>query len=165
MQNNFSAMADSFFLQNQNKLKHNDLKIIIFRNDGTVLHCSSKIERTELASMGALLGGLWQSARQLSTFVVASETDIDFRLSFDNSANGVYVIPMKGFMIATLYSQTINPGKLKQEIKKLAIRFQDFLEEDRSRSIKKDSKIKKAGLLFNNISDDEVDNLFSFIGK
>lgn len=135
-------------------------KMAIVRNDGIVLYSNAE-DFEESSSIGALVGGLWQAAQSLNS-IVSDESDIlDFRLSFDTSNKGIYILPFninkKDFYICGIYSDVNNPALLKRNLRNLKENLSNYLLEycSQNEDIRQD-------FLFNNITDEEMDNLFSF---
>ncbi len=132
----------------------------IVRADGIVVY-SSRDLAPKAASIGALVGGVWQAAEALNTHSGKGEEISEYRFSFDKTDSGIYILPVmiekNYYYIATLYSDTFNPALLKRNFRLLKEDVEKFLSKN---------KVKKTHLredfLFKNITDEEIDNLFSF---
>ena len=151
----FKEVADISVLANSS--------LFVCRADGVNLfHMNGLGQEANEMSVGALLGGVWHAARELVKFIPKQNDEDVFRLSFDTSSQGVYILPIKlvdeEFYLGLIYFDEMNPGFVKSRLRDLAFRLQEFLEKD---SEKKAAK-KDESVLFENISDDEMDNLFSF---
>ena len=155
---NLSTIIKQFFIENDfHKLAN---KTAVVRNDGIVLYSNSD-NFSESSSIGALVGGLWQAAQSLSSIVSDKSDVLDFRLSFDTSNQGIYILPFninkKDFYICAIYDDVNNPALLKRHLRNLKDNLSDYLLECCSQNddIKQD-------FLFDNITDEEMNNLFSF---
>ena len=89
----------------------------------------------------------------------------DFRLSFDTSNKGLLILPIKinnqEHFLSAIYKETINPGKLKRNIKLLKENLEVYL---RSFDFKTNPNVKRVSFLFKDISDAEIDHIFDFSG-
>ena len=136
-------------------------KLVVIRQDGISIYSNIENE-LEAASVGALIGGVWQAAQALSELTKKGLDHTHYRLGFDTSSDGLYILPLTimndTYYLGGIYTDTNNPAKLKQNMKLLKNNLELFLSEF---SIKEE---KKSGFLFQDISDDEMDNLFSFGG-
>jgi hypothetical protein len=130
--------------------------VIIYKKDGIGLSVSH-------SSIGALLGGVWQAASTLASFLPQKNTKEIFRLSFDTSATGIYIVPfqMKGddYYLGLLYSDELNPGFIKNRLRDLMMRLEEHLslfEEEKKKQVDQN--------LFENITDDEIEAMFAHTG-
>ena len=145
-------------------------QLYFIRKDGVGIYSSSpkdeknKKDKSEIQSIGALLSGLWQAADALSSFIPnhpkSSET---FRLSFGSSNDGLFVMPVKlleeQYFLATIYHQIEIPSLLKNKLRLL----RNYLIEHKNNII--DKTVEKNSTLFNNITDDEINQLFTLPGN
>lgn len=155
---NFNGVVRQFFVENDfHKLAD---KIAVVRTDG-VLVFSNTDDFNESYSMGALVGGLWQAAEALNSLVSADHDIFDFRLSFDTSAQGIYVIPFghskRTYYICAIYKEVNNPALLKNRLRNLKDTLAFYLED-----VGEQKTEKREGYLFNDITDAEMDKLFNF---
>lgn len=140
-------------------------KIVVIRRDGINIY-SNINNNFEASSMGALIGGVWQAAQALSELTDKNQKVLEYRLSFDTSSNGLYILPLvvanESYFLGAVYQDKNNPAKLKQHLRmlkdNLELYLSDFCNETEVNNEKRD------GYLFNSITDDEMDNLFSFDG-
>jgi hypothetical protein len=151
-----SLIADYF----ENKCEFDISMTTVVRADGIVVY-SSKDLRPKAASIGALVGGVWQAAEALNTHSGVEEKVTDYRFSFDKADSGIYILPVliegSSYYMATLYSDTFNPALLKRNFRLLKEDIETFL------SINKVTKTHlRKEFLFKNITDEEMDNLFAF---
>lgn len=159
---------DTVFLDGKHSL-------FLCRNDGVLLYSRTDIDSPDSEmSIGALLGGLWQAAEALSLFIPGKHSCHDFRLSFDTSNKGIYVVPLeymgKSYYLGIIYLNEVNPGLLKSKVRALAKKLEINLVNNAKKSEKELSDgatdcTSKNDFLFEDISDDEVDELFSFAGN
>jgi predicted regulator of Ras-like GTPase activity (Roadblock/LC7/MglB family) len=163
---NLKKHVNNFFIENEfGKIsKH----LTLVRNDGIVIYSNSE-DDFKSSSIGALSSGLWQAATSLIDYVNASG-DQDFRLTFDTSASGIYILPIelnnsRCYLVA-VYQGALNPAKLKQQLKNLAFLLEMYIRDETysvSREAKRDTKTQERdGYLFHDISDEEIDKLFGF---
>ena len=136
-------------------------KIVVIRQDGISIYTNIE-NQLEASSMGALIGGVWQAAQALSEMTNKQEDHLDYRLGFDTSSSGLYILPLKimndTYYLGGIYMNLNNPAKLKQNLKLLKNNLELYLSDYSSVD-----KVQE-GFLFENISDDEMNNLFSFDG-
>ncbi len=133
--------------------------LFIFRDDGIPLFGSN--EMLDKNTMGALMAGCWQAAKALSSFIPKSENQEVYRFSYDTSDQGIYILPFSikksSFIFGGLFHSEINPGliksKMRQILEKMLSDVDTFIE---------DKAPKREKFLFNDISDREMDQIFSF---
>lgn len=151
---NLNSQIKKFFEENDyHRLADN---ILVLRNDGIVVFSTDK---NEDLSLGALVAGVWQAAQALSSSVSTNHAFSDFRLSFDSSSDGVYVVPMtlveNDYYLCSIYQGEQNPGKLKRNIRLVAANLELFLKDH-----KDEVRSHREGYLFSDITDAEIDRLF-----
>ncbi len=132
-------------------------EIIILRTDGISLYSNfSNTEKETLA--GALTCSLWQAAKALSEQVLVKKGD--YRLAFDTTTSGIYILPIKlankEYYICTFWKDQKVPAQLKNEVRKIKDELESFLEGN---NIVQEEN--REGFLFQNITDAEMDDLFS----
>ena len=150
-------MIEAFF--KARKWNQRPEKLFVFRRDGVMLYHSAEEDSLEVSHTGALLAGLWQSAEHLKARALG-EFDEPLRLDFGSSARGVFVIPAEEKLVAAIFQDCLNPAKLKCELKLLRDELLLHLEVDELEV----PEPEKDESLFHNITDDEMDRLFSPIG-
>ena len=155
---NFNSIVKQFFVENDfHKLAD---KLAVVRNDGVIVYANTE-NFNESYSIGALVGGLWQAAEALHSLVTETKDIYEFRLSFDTSEQGIYVLPFKYknniYYISAIYKEVSNPALLKNRLRNLKDTLSFFLQE----SFEEVEITKREGYLFNDISDEEMDNLFN----
>lgn len=162
----FPKLVNDFFVDVADISQLRNSSLFLCRADGVPLYSNNGLgEDVSEASVGALLGGVWQAARTLASFIPDSEGNQDiFRLSFDTSSRGIYIVPTpingEEFYLGMIYFSEVNPGQVKSRLRDLSFKFVEYIE---SISIHLAPEVKDE-FLFDDISDDEMDNLFTFGG-
>lgn len=138
--------------------------VFVCRQDGVVLYKKDGIGLSvSHSSVGALLGGVWQAASTLASFLPESKKREIFRLSFDTSSTGVYILPFQmksnDYYLGLLYNDELNPGFIKNRLRDLMMRLEEYLAEFAEEARKEENE-----LLFENITDDEIEAIFSHTG-
>ncbi len=143
----------------------------VFRNDGVVIYKnSSKIDES---SIGALMGGVWQAATALASFIpeekkIQNNHSEIFRFSFDTSSSGIYILPLKfdkfEYYLGVIYCNEINPGFLKNKMRDLSLKFFAHVSE-RYKPENKTVTTSRSQFLFTEISDEEIDKMFGIVGN
>ena len=167
--NNIPKYVETFFKSCEIDEKINRYSFFLIRHDGVVLYHNNNLGNSlSQSSIGALLGGVWQAARALANFIPKEESKEGYRLSFDTSAQGVYIVPIavgsEELYLGLIYHDEVNPGFIKNKIRELATGFSEYLEEELKDTIaKKQMKSnEKNEFLFGDITDSEMDHLFAF---
>lgn len=118
-------------------------------------------EDKELQSLGALLAGVWQASEALKDFMSNDESKDDLRLNFQNAHSGYLLLPPSEknpkIIFAFIFEEQTNPGKIKHLARKIRDHFDEI-------EIFNQESGKNEELLFKDITEDEVDKLFSFAG-
>jgi hypothetical protein len=166
---NFPQLVEDFFLEyaDINQLKNSSL--FLCRQDGVpIYHNKGLGHDVSEASIGALLGGVWQAARALAEFIPTHDAEDVYRLSFDTSSRGLYIVPAEvdgqDYYLGLIYFEELNPGFVKSRLRDLCFRFISYMEARVDEAPKAKAK-KVTDYLFNDISDDEMDKLFTISGK
>jgi hypothetical protein len=137
------------------------LTISFVRDDGIVLFSNFPNE-LDGRSIGALVGGVWQAAKSLASFASDQES-LDFRFSYDTSSDGITILPLKygshHFFLCGIYKEEMNPAVLKQKLRVLQGKLERFILEQSEQN-----QDNRSGYLFDYITDEEMDNLFSVTG-
>jgi len=139
-------------------------RLFVTREDGITIYDS--VQDNTTTSVSALVSGVWQASEALVNLVHKQEEVMDFRFGFDTSSQGIYLFPFaldgKRFFLGAIYQDCLNPGQLKRQIA--------MIKEELDRLFEHDPLPKKAvatarqGYLFTDISDEEIDRLFSLGG-
>jgi hypothetical protein len=173
--NNIPKYVETFFKSCEIDEKLKRYSFFLIRYDGVVLYHNNNLANSlSKSSIGALLGGVWQAARALADFIPTTQEGLKeesqevYRLSFDTSSKGVYVLPIKmgdeELYLGLIYHDEINPGFIKNKIREMAINFGEFLEHELKDSFGKNQikSSEKNNSLFGEITDSEMDHLFAF---
>ena len=153
IKNFFSQYNDSFERES----------IVLLRGDGIQLYSKITNPALDAQAIGALACGLWQAASALSANSQIKNKEIDYRLSFDTSGSGVYILPVKvqtdELYLCAIYENLINPALFKRNLQ--------LIVQDLEALLKNKLNIKPAAqtrdeFLFDAISDEEMDSLFNF---
>ena len=134
-----------------------EAQFVVTRPDGIMIWSNFK-DKKRLQELSALGCGLWQSASQMAKFSGQSST-VNV-LSFGGSAEGLYATNIKvsehEYIIFMNYKNTLNPAKLKLKLRALRQLLEDFLFFD------KEDEVNNNNQPLSDITDEEMDNLFSF---
>lgn len=139
--------------------------VFMFRYDGIPIYSSSST--LDLDSIGALLAGAWQASFCLSDFFGERiESDEYFRFNFDTSSSGVYALPLElntnKYYLGIIFKNEDNPALVKARLRNLlALLKKELVGTD----VEKPQKYNREEYLFRNITDEEIDRLFSFAGR
>ena len=150
-----------FFTDNDLKNWPSSRSVIILRSDGQILFHYPSV-REEETSLGVLMSGAWQALMVLSGPIDTNMEEKSFRLSFDTSDTGIFMLPFQkqnnGLYMGVLYRKEVNSGKLKNSLRRL--------RDDLDTHLSSLTSLKKADktVSFEDITDDEVDQMFSHIG-
>ena len=121
------------------------------------------------AQVSALVSGMWQASEALVKLIDDSQNTFDFRLGFDTSASGVFLLPFshlgKKYFLGALYSESLNPGVLKHQlgqVREELVQLLEVYEEPKHDEVPAEAR---NGYLFKDITDEEIDRLFGVHGK
>jgi hypothetical protein len=146
------------------KLPGINARLFVTREDGITIYDSVQNQTT--TSVAALVSGVWQASEALMSLVYSPNQAMDFRLAFDTSAQGVYLFPFtlsgKRYFLGAIYQDCMNPGLLKRQIALIKEELERFFAAQPQP--KKTSSVGRQGYLFQDISDEEIDRLFSLGG-
>ena len=150
----FYSDLKSILKGEKNKVGLEEFNLYVIRSDGSIVCADGK--PGDYQAIGALVCGAWQAARSL----LGKEESTDFRLSFGTSSSGVYVLSLMldGYRLylVIVFENVVNLGRLKIKMRKMRNILNERLNGFYPEELSKDSA------LFDDISDDEVNNLFSF---
>lgn len=151
--------------------KINRFSFFMIRADGVVLyHNNNMVNQMDKSSIGALLSGVWQASKALSSFIPNDKKQDGYRLSFDTSSQGIYIVPvannLEELYMGLIYHEEINPGFIKSKMREMAKGFSEYLNDaiknDKDLNAKKNKSENLDDFLFSDISDSEMDQLFAF---
>jgi len=141
-----------------------EARLFVTREDGITIYDS--VQNNTTTSVAALVSGVWQASEALMNLVYPQNEVMDFRLGFDSSSQGIYLFPFslneKRYFLGAIYSDCLNPGLLKRNIALIKEEMERFFE--REPLPKKAIMAQRQGYLFQDISDAEIDRLFSLGG-
>jgi hypothetical protein len=146
------------------KLDGINARLFVTREDGITIYDS--IQNNTTTSVAALVSGVWQASEALMGLVYKQSDVMDFRLGFDTSSQGIFLFPFslsgKRYFLGAIYNECLNPGQLKRQIALIKEEMERlFINEP----IPKKSVVsKRQDFLFQDISDAEIDRLFSLGG-
>ncbi|MCO4755344.1 MAG: roadblock/LC7 domain-containing protein [Bacteriovoracaceae bacterium] len=162
---NFTNLVKEFFVENEFNLISD--RVALVRNDGTVMYANS-LNSLESSNIGALASGIWQAAQSLSSLVNKDAPQSGYRLSFDTSSEGIYLLPLTldniDCYFCCIFKDQINPAKLKQNMRNIGFLLETYIR-DESLNFKRPKPSIEQGYLFKNITDQEMDQLFGFTGN
>ena len=146
------------------KLPGINARLFVTREDGITIYDS--VQNNTTTSVAALVSGVWQASEALMNLVHPQNEVMDFRLGFDTSSQGIYLFPFelsgKRYFLGAIYNNCLNPGQLKRQISLIKVEMETiFMNEPLPQKIIMSSR---QGYLFQDISDVEIDRLFSLGG-
>jgi hypothetical protein len=107
---------------------------------------------------------VWQASEALVSIAHPAKDVMEFRLAFDSSSRGIYLFPFningKRYFLGALYLDCLNPGQLKHQVSQLKEELDRYFIEHSAPQVVQKSHSRN-GFLFNDISDEEIDRLFS----
>jgi hypothetical protein len=168
IQNLIPKYVESFFKSCEVDKKIERYSFFLIRQDGVVLYHNNDLGNSlSKSSIGALLGGVWQASKALSEFIPKNDNQDMFRLSFDTSSQGIYILPIQVFdeelFLGLIYFDEVNPGFIKNKIRDMATSLSEYLHFELENHLSKKTKSNnKEDYLFDNITDAEMDKLFHF---
>ena len=127
----------------------------IFSRDGIIVYRNLSEEIRASQELGALSGGLCQAAVQLATMYKLDQPE-EFRLDFSSSKSGLFILPIpvkdNEYFLINFYREHMNPGMNKIVFRSLVNHLVDNKEIFETQLIEE--------FLFNDIKDEEIDQLF-----
>ncbi len=146
------------------KLLGINARLFVTREDGITIYDS--VQNNTTTSVAALVSGVWQASEALMNLVHDQNEVMDFRLGFDTSSQGIYLFPFelsgKRYFLGAIYNNCLNPGQLKRQISLIKVEMETiFINDPLPQKIIMSSR---QGYLFQDISDVEIDRLFSLGG-
>jgi hypothetical protein len=140
-------------------------RLFVAREDGITIYDSVQNQTT--ASVSALVSGVWQASEALMVLAQPNQNVLEFRLAFDTSSKGIYLFPIsvagKRYFLGAIYQDCVNPGQLKRQVALVKDELdRSFPIEPRAAAPAKG--LVREGFLFKDISDEEIDRLFSVGG-
>ena len=90
---------------------------------------------------------------------------MEFRFGFDTSSQGIYLFPLnvagKRYFLGAIYQDCLNPGQLKRQVALIKDEMDKIFSSESASVAKKTITTNREGFLFKDISDEEIDRLFS----
>lgn len=156
---NLADLFKQFFYQDQTLI---DFHFFIARHDGILVYENSSNDLSVPA--GALTCGLWQAAEALGKLFNLNGKE-EFRLSFDSPDQGIYVLKFlvnqNEFYLAIFFQHEINPGFLKARARQMILKLENYLNKQNVASNRDKLFDVRKSYLFSEITDREMDALFS----
>ena len=144
-------------------------RLFVTREDGITIYDSVQDKTT--TSVSALVSGVWQASEALMGLVKKSQDVTEFRLAFDTSSQGIYLFPFelleKRYFLGAIYHDCVNPAQLKRQVALIREEMERKFRDEKSVAAdqgppKLPSKTpSREGFLFQEITDEEIDRLFS----
>lgn len=132
--------------------------LMIANQDGICLFSNQKDASN--TSMGALLGGVWQASKALLD-VRKVEGSGELRLGFDDGSNGFCVVAIdlagRPCYACLVFENEMAPGALRGQLR-------HWCDELASELATWQAPASRAGYLFKDITDEEIDKLFGHEG-
>jgi len=137
-------------------------RLFVTREDGITIF--DTVQNQTTTSVSALVSGVWQASEALMGLAHPNQDVMEFRLGFDTSSQGIYLFPFsltgKRYFLGAIYHDCVNPGQLKRQVamikEEMERLFVDLPVEN-----KKVKTNTREGFLFTEITDEEIDRLFS----
>lgn len=142
-------------------------RLFVTREDGITVY--DTIQDNTTTSVAALVSGVWQASEALMGLVKKDQEVMEFRLGFDTSSQGIYLFPFaltgKRYFLGAIYNDCLNPGQLKRSVALIKEEMDVLFKNEAEEVIpKKAITPQREGFLFKDISDEEIDRLFSLGG-
>ncbi len=141
-------------------------RLFVTREDGITVYDTVQDKTT--TSVAALVSGVWQASEALMGMVQQNQEVMEFRLGFDSSSQGIYLFPFslggKRYFLGAIYNDCLNPGQLKRQVALVKAEFDRTFGDESAPKKKVSKNPPREGFLFQDISDDEIDRLFSVGG-
>jgi hypothetical protein len=137
-------------------------RLFVTREDGITIY--DTVQNQTTTSVSALVSGVWQASEALMGLAHPNQDVMEFRLGFDTSSQGIYLFPFsltgKRYFLGAIYHDCVNPGQLKRQVAMIKEEM-DRLFLELPVENKKVKTSAREGFLFTEITDEEIDRLFS----
>tara|TARA_X000000950_G_C13775128_1_gene602662 strand:+ start:384 stop:863 length:480 start_codon:yes stop_codon:yes gene_type:complete len=134
---------------------------LLVRSDG-ILVWSNLSDAEKKQELSALTSGLWYSAKSFLNY--SKKISMDETLVFGTSSKGLMAQSLKineyDYILVLIYSDELNPAKLKLKFRSVKQMIEESIYSGENRIEKVSNNLKEKP--FDDITDEEVDNLFSF---
>jgi len=138
-------------------------RLFVTREDGITIFDSVQNQTT--TSVAALVSGVWQASEALMGLAHPNQDVMEFRLGFDTSSQGIYLMPFslntKRYFLGAIYQDCINPGQLKRQVVMIKEEMDRLFANELVTPKTKIQTRGREGFLFQEITDAEIDRLFS----
>ncbi len=138
-------------------------RLFVTREDGITIYDSVQDQTT--TSVSALVSGVWQASEALMGLAHPNQDVMDFRLGFDTSSQGIYLMPFslntKRYFLGAIYHECVNPGQLKRQVVMIKEEMDRLFANEPVAPKTKIKTMSREGFLFQEITDEEIDRLFS----
>ncbi len=138
-------------------------RLFVTREDGITIFDSVQDQTT--TSVAALVSGLWQASEALMGLAHPDQDIMNFRLGFDTSSQGIFLFPFvldgKRFFLGAIYKDCVNPGQLKRQVAMIKEEMDRLFGAETEVYVPRTLVTGREGFLFQDISDEEMDRLFS----
>jgi hypothetical protein len=141
-------------------------RLFVTREDGITIYDTVQDKTT--TSVSALVSGVWQASEALMGLAHPNQDVMEFRLGFDTSSQGIYLFPFsltgKRYFLGAIYHDCVNPGQLKRQVAMIKEEMDRLFQDEPATVVVAKTKIQsgnREGFLFQEITDDEIDRLFS----
>lgn len=142
-------------------------RLFVTREDGITIFDSVQNQTT--TSVSALVSGVWQASEALMGLAHPNQDVMEFRLGFDTSSQGIYLFPFtltgKRYFLGAIYNDCLNPGQLKRQVALIKEEMDRLFLSEVVAQPKRIRTSDREGFLFTDISDEEIDRLFSVGGN
>lgn len=144
----------------------NQGSVAVLRSDGIVLYYYSNNDSDEksLSSYFVLAAGAWQASNEIRSHVNLGDNEEIFRFSFDTSSQGVYVLSIDvhetNYLLVSTYKNEVNPGQIKSKLRLVRDGLKQHLALNEKMT---EAEKEEQNKLFANITDDEIEKLFSVL--
>lgn len=147
--------------------------VLLLHENGQVVSRSGWIEEFEIPMMAALVAAMAAASRPLSQLGDNEDADSLVRIHCESERTGLYILPLgNSLWLATLYDQPLNPGQFRMKVRRYAemLRKMSLAPLPESHEVDEAIPTPRATLtpgtsdksaLFENITDEEIDNLFA----
>lgn len=137
-------------------------RLFVTREDGITIY--DTVQNQTTTSVSALVSGVWQASEALMGIAHPGQNVMEFRLGFDTSSQGIYLFPFSfsgnRYFLGAIYHDCTNPGQLKRQVALIKDEMDRLFESEPLNKLQSKSS-NRTGFLFQEISDDEIDRLFS----
>lgn len=146
--------------------------VLLLHENGQVLSRSGWMDDSEVPVMAALVSALTATSRSLRQLGDTEESDESpVRIHCESDATGLYVVSLGGpYWLSTLYDHPLNPGLFRMKVRRYAETIRKFAHSLPG-DVPLPDGVVSAGVsltpeseksaLFENITDEEIDNLFA----